>query len=62
MDLTFWLTVTNEEGIINEPGEMQIAVSPVSTSPTNEDPLTIKNLIKDPIKNPLDLTNSWYTS
>jgi hypothetical protein len=52
------LTVTNEEGIINEPGEMQIAVSPVSTSPTNEDPLTIKNLIKDPIKNPLDLTNS----
>ncbi|HYG00506.1 MAG TPA: hypothetical protein VD815_10465 [Candidatus Saccharimonadales bacterium] len=52
------MNFTNEEGIINEPDEMHIVVRPVSTSPTNEDPLTIKNLIKDPIKNPLDITNS----
>ena len=52
------MTVTNVEGIIKEPDEMHIAVHPVSTSPTNEDPLTIINLIKDPIKNPVDITNS----
>jgi hypothetical protein len=58
MDLTFRLTVTNEEGMINEPDEMHMTVRPVSTSPPNEGPLTLEDLMRELIKNPLDITNS----
>ncbi len=58
INLTFHLPVTNEEGVISEPDAMTETISPVSTHPPSEEPLTLKDLIKDLIKNPVDMTNS----
>ena len=58
-NLTFQLTVTNEDGTTSEVGEMNVKVNPISTyPPPNEEPQTIKDLIKDLLKNPLDVSNS----
>ena len=56
-DLTFQLTVTNEEGTVSEPDEVIITINPISQPPP-EEPRTIGDLIKGIIKNPLDMTNS----
>ena len=56
--ITFQLTVTNEEGTTSKPDKVTITVSPISTSPPAEEPQTIKDNIKDLVKNPLDITNS----
>jgi len=57
------LTVTNEEGITSEPDEVTVIVSPISTAhPPTEEPLTIYYIIKNIIKNPLDITNSIDSS
>ena len=58
MEITFQLTVTNEEGLTSEPDEVTVTVSPISTAPPTEEPQTINDIIKDLVKNPLDITNS----
>jgi hypothetical protein len=58
VDLIFQLTVTNDEGGSSEPDEVNIIVKPLSTSPPEEEPGTIGDLIKGIIQNPLDVTNS----
>jgi len=57
-DLTFQLTVTNNEDTTSEPDEVTITVNPVATPPPEEEPRTISDLIKGIILNPLDVTNS----
>ena len=57
-DLTFQLTVTNEEGIASEPDEVTVIVNPIATPPPEEEPNTIGDLLKGIIQNPLDVTNS----
>lgn len=57
-DITFQLTVTNEEGIASEPDEVIITVNPVTTPPPDTEPTTIADLIRGIIQNPLDITNS----
>jgi hypothetical protein len=57
-DFTVQLTVTNEEGISSEPDEVVITVNPLVTPPPNEEPKTIEDLIKDIMKNLLDVTRS----
>ena len=58
-NLTFQLTVTNEDGTTSEVDEMNVKVNPISTyPPPNEEPQTIKDLIKDLLKNPLHIFNS----
>lgn len=59
IDLTFQLTVTNEEGVSSEPDEVVITVNAISPPPPNEEePKTIGDLIRDIIQNPLDVANS----
>ena len=62
MDLTFQLTGTNNEGTISEPDIVTITVIPVATPPSEEEPQTMYDIIKDIIKNPLDITNSVGSS
>jgi hypothetical protein len=57
-DITFQLTVTNEEAIASKPDEVTVTVNPVATPPPEEEPKTIGDLIKWIIQNPLDVTNS----
>ena len=57
--LAFQLTVINEDGAKSEADEMNVTVNPISTyPPPNEEPQTIKDLIKDLLKNPLHIFNS----
>ena len=62
MEITFQLTVTNEEGLSSEPDEVTVTFSPISTAPPTEKPQTIKDIIKDLVNNPLDITNSIQLS
>jgi hypothetical protein len=61
-NLTFQLIVTNEEGLASEPDQVTDTVSPSSTSPPTEEPQTINDIIKELVKNPLDITNSIQLS
>jgi hypothetical protein len=62
-NLTFQLTVTNEEGITSKPDEVTVTVSPIFTPfPPTEEPQTIRDIITDLIQNPLDITNSIESS
>ncbi len=61
-DLTFQLIVTNEKGTASEPDNITIIVSPISTPPPNEEPMTIRDIIKGITQNPLDITNSVESS
>ncbi len=56
-DITFQLTVTKLEETTSEQDKVTITVSPISTSPATEEPQTIYDIIKDLVKNPLDITN-----
>lgn len=56
-DLTFQLTVANNEGTASEPDAVTITVIPVGTPP-EEEPKTINDLVRGIIQNPLDVTNS----
>ena len=56
-DLTFELTVTNEQGITSEPDTVVITINPI-TVPPPEQPRTIGDLVKGIIQNPLNVTNS----
>jgi len=58
-ELAFQLTITNEDDTTGEADEINITVNPASTYPhPNEEPQTIKDLIKDLLKNPLHIFNS----
>jgi hypothetical protein len=58
-ELTFQLTVTNDEGITSEPDEMTITVNPITIPPPEEEePRTISDILKGVIHNLLDVTNS----
>jgi hypothetical protein len=58
-DLTFQLTVTNEEELTSEPDEVIITVKPIFTPPPpEEEPRTIGSILKGIIENPLNVTNS----
>jgi len=58
-DVTFQLTVSNEEGIASELDEVIITIKPIILSPPpNEEPKTIGDLLKSIIQDPLDVTNS----
>lgn len=62
VNLTFQLTVTNEEGTTSEPDQTTVIVSPISTSPPTGESQTIFDIVKNIIKNPLDITNSVESS
>lgn len=63
VDFVFQLTVTNEQGITSEPDEVIVTVIPSPPPPpTTEEPQTIKDIIKNIIENPLDITNSTMSS
>lgn len=57
-EVTFQLTVTNEEGITSEPDRVVVTVNPISQPPTEEEPKTVSDLLKGIIQNPLDLAYS----
>lgn len=57
-NLTFELIVTNEEGTTSEPNEVTVTVSPISTLPPIEEPKTLNDIIRDLVKNPLEITKS----
>jgi YVTN family beta-propeller protein len=58
-DLTFKLTVSNEDGTTSEPDEVKITVNPIANPPpVEEEPRTISDIIRGIIQNPLDITNS----
>ncbi len=61
-NLTFQLTVSNEEGSTSEPDRVSVTVSPDLTSPPSEEPQTIYDIIKNIVKNPIDIANSVESS
>lgn len=52
------MTVTHEDGTISEPDETTGTGDPISIDRPNEEPFTLKDFIKNLIKNLLDMTNS----
>jgi hypothetical protein len=53
----------NEQGIFSEPDEVIVTVIPSPLQPpTTEEPQRIKDMIKNIIQNPLDVTNSIASS
>jgi hypothetical protein len=59
VNLKFQLTVTSKDVTRNKADEINVPVNPISTYPhPNEEPPTIKDLIKDLLKNPLHNFNS----
>ena len=59
-EITFRLIVTNGEGTASEPDEVKITVNPTRTTTSEEadDSKTINDVIRDIIKNPLNITDS----
>jgi YVTN family beta-propeller protein len=58
VDISFQLTVTNDEGTASEPNEIIITVNSANMPPPNEEPRTIGDILKGIIQNPLNVTNS----
>lgn len=58
-NLTFQLTVTNNDGTASEPDVVVVTINPIQLPPPEEEePKTIGDLIKGIIQNPLDVANS----
>jgi YVTN family beta-propeller protein len=60
-DLTFQLTVTNNEGMTSEPDEVKITVNPTRSATTEgaeDESRTLSDEIKGIVQNPLNITNS----